>query len=79
MEIDTELEVQVQSGYELKMKIVDSLASQGVILACQKEEPNETVKLTIINSGRAIVVLNEGDPLAEVKLEKIVKLEWAEK
>jgi len=76
IEIDTGLEVKVQSGYRLRFDLVPQLAEQGVVLMpCYVQEGR--VKLTLLNAGRNIAVLKNDEPLAMPWLEREVKLEWS--
>jgi hypothetical protein len=76
VELDMDLEVKVQSGYCLRFDLVNELASQGLVLATSEGITEGPVKLKVINSGRNVVTLREGEPFVKARLEKITKLEW---
>ncbi len=77
VEIDTGVEVKVASGYRLRFDLVPALAEQGMMLVPCEGLKEGKIKLKLLNAGRNIITIKEGDPLATPWLEKEVKLEWA--
>lgn len=77
VELDTGLDVKVPAGYRMRFDLVRALSDQGLVLVPGEPVKEGRIKLTVLNAGRNIVNLREGDPLATPWLEREVKLEWA--
>ena len=71
--IDTGVSLKVPSGYNLRCDLVPELAKQGLLAIFA--DTTDTVKVTILNASRNIIVLGNGVPFVEVGLDKIVKVE----
>jgi dUTPase len=77
--VDTGLEVTCPKGYKLGMALVPHLATHGMIatnLAAGVTEGKVTVVL--LNVGREIVEVKDGDPLVKVWLEVDHEFDWEE-
>lgn len=77
--IDTGLEVDVPEGYRLCIGIVQNLAVKGMVLT--NSPGNFTkgkVEAVLLNAGREIVEVFNGDPIVNCWLESIVDFTWSE-
>lgn len=75
--IDTGVEVDVAPGYRLRISLNPSLADRGMVATNAhlpiKQGP---VKVAVLNCGREIVEVKDGDPLVRVWLEADHEFEW---
>lgn len=79
VELDTGLEIKAPSGYCLCFSVVPELANRGLVATNAPGRLTEgKLMINVLNAGREIVVVGEGAVLADVWLEKIVKIEWEE-
>lgn len=73
--INVGLDVEVPKGYRLCVKLADSLAERGMVLTnAPGNFTNGSVFVVLLNAGREIVDVVDGDPVAEFWLEQVV--EW---
>jgi hypothetical protein len=79
VELDTGLEVKVQSGYCLCFSVVPELANRGLVATNAPGRLTEgKLVVNVLNAGREIISVGEGVPLVDVWLEKAYKIEWEE-
>lgn len=75
--IATGLEVEVPDGYKICVGISQALAEKGMVLT---NAPGNFTKgkidLVLLNAGREIVEVSNGDQVATFWLESIVDFEW---
>lgn len=75
--IDTGVSVSCPEGYKLGVKIDSNLANRGMLITNLsggiKEGP---IKVVLLNAGREIVEINDGNPIAEVFLESDFNFEF---
>jgi hypothetical protein len=75
--IETGTSVVVERGFKLCFALVPELANRGVIATNAPGHFTEgKVWVNILNCGREIIEIKEGDPLITVWLEPIVEWEW---
>ena len=77
--IDTGLEVDVPEGYKLCIGIVPNLAVKGMVLT--NSPGNFTkgkVEAVLLNAGREIVEVSNGDPIVTCWLESVLEFTWGE-
>jgi dUTPase len=77
--VDTGLEVRTEEKFKLCFKLTPSLASRGMVAT---NAPGNIkagkVSVVLLNCGREIVELKDGDPLVEVWLEADQDFDWEE-
>lgn len=75
--INTQVFVELEKGYKLCFSVVPELASKGMI---DFNSPGNFTKgeivVGLINCGREIVDIKNGDPIANVWVEQIVDFDW---
>jgi len=75
--IDTGLEVEVPDGYKLCIGLVHNLATKGMILTnAPGNFTKGKVEAVLLNAGREIVEVSNGDPIVTCWLEDIVDFGW---
>ena len=75
--ISTGLEIEVPEGYRLCIGIIQSLAVKGMILAnAPGGFTKGPVEAVLLNAGREIVEVADGDPIVNFWLEEIVPFTW---
>lgn len=75
--IDTGFEVKVEPGYRLCFSLVDSFSNRGLISTnAPGNVRSGKVLVCVLNCGREIVEVKDGDPIVEVWLEADHDFEW---
>jgi dUTPase len=75
--VDTGLEVEVPEGYKLCIGLVQNLAVKGMVLAnAPGNFTKGKVEAVLLNAGREIVEVSNGDPIVTCWLEAIVDFDW---
>lgn len=74
--IPTGVKVQVPPTYCLRVNLVPQLAQRGLIMIGSGRIIEGEVSAHVLNAGREIVSVKDGDPLVEVWVEKIEKIVW---
>jgi len=75
--ISTGLSVEVPAGYKLCIGLVPNLAAKGMVLANTPGNfTNGPVEAVLLNAGREIVEVNNGDPIVTFWVEEIVEFGW---
>lgn len=75
--LDTGVEVEVEPGYRLCFSLVPEFSSKGLVATnAPGRFVSGKVTINLLNAGRDIIVLNQGDALAEVWIEKETPFEW---
>jgi len=64
-------------GYILCFSLVERLAEKGMVLSTVSFSGNGPIKVSLVNCGREIVNLLDGETLVEVWLKKSEKFEWS--
>jgi dUTPase len=75
-DISTGFHVQVPSTHCLRVALVPELANRGLLMTSVGRFTQGEVKVHVINAGREIISIRNGDPLLEVWLEKLEKFTW---
>lgn len=76
-QIKTGINVVVPDGYRMCFDLVDSLADRGMVaLNGRKGTTTGEIVVTILNSGREIVEIRHGDPIAVLWLEQVIDFNW---
>ena len=76
--IESNVEVEVEKGYKLCYSLVPSLIEKGMV--CSSAPGNiksGKVVVTVINCGREIVDIRDGDDLVNVWLEVDTEFDWS--
>lgn len=77
--IDTGVEVDVPEGYSLRIALWPKLSNKGMVAVnASSRIKNGKITVGLLNCGREIVELNDGEPIATVWVEKDVPFEWEE-
>lgn len=77
--ISTGVEATVQDGYRLRFALVRELAERGMVLAdANLPHYRGPVSVVLLNCGREIVELKDGDTLVHVFLEADPDFDWEE-
>lgn len=77
--IDTGLEVSVEPGYKLCFALVDALQGRGMVATnAPGHFKSGKVQVTVLNCGREIVEIKDGDPFVRVWLEEDLCFAWEE-
>lgn len=75
--INTQIFVDVEKGYKLCFSVVPELAVKGMIAF---NSPGNLTKgeiiVGLINCGREIVDIKNGDPIVNVWVEQIIDFDW---
>ncbi len=75
--IDTGLEIEVPEGHKLCVGLVQNLADRGMVLANTPGGFTKgKVEVVLLNAGREIVEVSNGDPVVNCWLEQILDFEW---
>jgi dUTPase len=75
--IDTGLEVYLEKGYKLCFSLAPALAERGMLATnAPGNFTNGRVKVGLLNAGRDIVELKDGDPVAVCWVEQIHEFDW---
>jgi dUTPase len=77
--IDTGLDVQVDEGYRLSFRIVPALADRGMVASnAPGRFMTGRVVINLINCGREIVEVKDGDPIAFLWIEHDLDADWVQ-
>lgn len=75
--ISTDLSVEVPTGYKLCIGLVPALANRGMVLTnAPGNFTSGPVEAVLLNAGREIVEVNNGDPIVTCWIEEIVEFGW---
>lgn len=78
--ISTGITIEAPEGYKLCFSVVPELAERGLVAS---NAPGNIVSgeviVQVLNAGHQVVVVNNGDPLIDVWLEKIEPFVWESK
>ena len=74
--IGTGVEVQVPSTHCLCTALVPALSNKGLVMTNSGRFTSGEVCVHVLNGGREIVSVKDGDPLLEMWLEKVEKFIW---
>lgn len=75
--IDTGLEIEAPVGYKLCIGLVPHLAVKGMVLAnVPGNFTKGKVEAVLLNAGREIVEVSNGDPIVTCWLEEVIDFEW---
>jgi dUTPase len=75
--IKTGLSVETPEGYKLCIGLVPALADKGIVLTnAPGNFTKGPVEAVLLNAGREIVDVNNGDPIVTCWLEKVVDFGW---
>ena len=74
--LHTGVEAQVPSTHCLRVALVPDLSSRGLIMTNSGRFTVGEIYVDVLNAGREIVSVKDGDPLLEVWLEKVEKFVW---
>lgn len=75
--IDVNIEVEVEKGYKLCYSLIASLVEKGMV--CPSAPGNiksGKVSVTVINCGREIVDIRDGDDIVNVWIEQDMDFDW---
>lgn len=76
--VDTGLVVsELPAGHILRFALVERLAEKGMVLTTTAFTGTGPVRVTLVNCGREIVNLLDGETLVYAWLEKIEDYEWS--
>lgn len=77
--ISTGLTVSMEKGYKLCFRLAAGLANRGMVATNAPGNFTEgKVFVNLLNCGREIVEVRDGDPLVEVWIEQVVDFAWEE-
>ena len=77
VKINTGLEVEVPEGYKLCIGLVPALAEKGMVLSnAPGNFTKGKVEAVLLNAGREIVEVNNGDPVVTCWMESIERFDW---
>lgn len=74
--ISTGVEVKIPSTHCLRVALVPEIACRGLIMTTSGRITGGEVVVDVLNAGREIVSIKDGDPLVEVWVEKLEKFIW---
>lgn len=75
--IDTGLEVVLPAGYKLCVGLVNALAENGMVLTNAPGNFTQgKVEVVLLNAGREIVDVSNGDAIVNFWIEEVVDLVW---
>lgn len=75
--VDTGVSIVAPSGYRLCFSLVPELTKRGMVATNAPGGITEgNVEVSLLNCGREIVEVKNGDPLVNVWLEKINDFDW---
>lgn len=75
--VQTGVSVKVEDGYFLCFSLVQELSNKGMMaINSPGNITNGEITVGLLNCGREIISVKNGDPLIDVWLEKIQKFEW---
>lgn len=75
--IDTGVEIDITDGYSLRFSLVSQLTDRGLIASnAPGRFKKGKIVVTVINCGREIVEIKNGDPLINVWLEPELSFTW---
>lgn len=77
--IETGATVKLEKGYRLCFKLAAALANRGMVATNAPGHFTEgKVFANLLNCGREIVEVRDGDPLMEVWVEQVQDFDWEE-
>lgn len=77
--INTGVTVSADKGYKVCFRLVAALANRGMVATNAPGNFTEgKVHANLLNCGREIVEVKDGDPLVEVWVEQIIDFDWEE-
>lgn len=77
--IDTGLTVSLEKGYKLCFRLATALANRGMVATnAPGNFTDGKVFVNLLNCGREIVEVRDGDPLVEVWVEQVIDFNWEE-
>lgn len=78
--IETGLDIEVEVGYKLCFSVHRDLAEKGMVVANSPGNVQVgTVSVCLVNCGREIIDIREGDPIAICWVEPIQEYQWVKK
>jgi dUTPase len=72
--IDCGFSMKLPSGYKAEFSSNPALAARGLVVATGHYE--DRVVVTVSNQGREIIVINRGDPIAQMSVEPKYTFDW---
>ena len=77
--IDTGLSVEVDPGYRLCFRLTGRLADRGMVAVnAPGRFSSGPVSVVLLNCGKEVVEVRDGDEVAELWLEPEVPFDWSE-
>lgn len=77
--METGLSVETPDGYKLCFSLVPELTNRGMVATNTPGNfTSGPVVIGLLNSGREIIEIKDGDPIATVWLEKIQDFDWSD-
>ena len=80
VQIDCGVSIELASGYRAVVKVVPKLANRGLTI---NESPrvidasnHGRIEVTVTNVGKEIIVIEHGDPIAEMYVEPVYQFDW---
>ncbi len=73
--VDCGFEMDLPSGYRVDVTICPRLGGKGMIVPSSSLDGKE-VSVTVLNCGREIVVINDGDCFAQMTLRRVCLFDW---
>lgn len=78
--VETNVEVEVETGYKLCFKLVSTLSDRGIVATNAPGAFKEgKIYANLLNVGREIVEVKTGDPLMHIWIEQDLQFDWSEK
>lgn len=75
--IETGISVALEPGYRLCFSLIPDLSNRGVVaLNAPGHFTEGKVWVNVLNCGREIIEIKEGDPIINVWVEQIVEWDW---
>lgn len=75
--IETGVSVTLEPGYRLCFSLIPDLSNRGVVaLNAPGHFTEGKVWVNVLNCGREIIEIKEGDPIINVWVEQIVEWDW---
>ena len=80
VQIDCGVSIELPAGYRAVVKALPELANIGLIVNDGPHVIDESnhgkVKVTVTNVGKQIIVINDGDPVAQMYVEPVYLFDW---
>lgn len=77
-QIGTGVEIEnIPAGYVVSLSLAEELSIKGMVLTNNTVDSEGEIKLTLVNCGREIVNVIDGQEVAYVHLQPVSKFDWS--